>query len=203
MVSKPKPECSVSKSAKSQPAAFRIWPIPGVANSTMKCPSLSSGLAAISFRPGDAMVLSTSPGPVSFGWPNSDQRARGRQSPVVNRSNGAAGPAWTRGLGGREAWTPAGSCNHRECQPQVGSRGPSSRLRIENVRLVIRAWPGARRVNARSLSVRWRSARVQPFSRAAPPRSRRCRFSSFPSSHRKRALLHRHQPQARRSARAA
>ena len=66
-----------------------------------------------------------------------------------------------------------------------------------------RARLGARRVNARSLIVRWGPAPVQPFSRAAPPRSRRCRFSPFPSSHRKRALLHRRQPQARRSARAA
>ena len=41
------------------------------------------------------------------------------------------------------------------------------------------------------------------FSRAVPHRSRRCRFSSFPSSHRKRALLHRRQSQARRSAHAA
>jgi hypothetical protein len=63
------------------------------------------------------------------------------------------------------------------------------------------AWYEARKRSI--LSVRWGPARVQPFSCAAPPRSRRCRFSSFPSSHRKRALLHRRQPQARRSAPAA
>jgi putative FmdB family regulatory protein len=44
---------------------------------------------------------------------------------------------------------------------------------------------------------------LEPLSHAAPPQSRRCLFSSFPSSHRKRALLHRRQSQARRSACAA
>ena len=41
------------------------------------------------------------------------------------------------------------------------------------------------------------------ISRAARPRSRRRRSSSFPSSHRMRALLHRRRPPAPRSARAA
>src|SRR5687767_9497159 len=50
-VSKPKPECSRSNSANSQPADFRMWPIPGVANSTMKWPSFRFLERVISFRP--------------------------------------------------------------------------------------------------------------------------------------------------------
>src|SRR5918993_1606324 len=50
MVSKPKPECSVSKRTKSQPASFRRWPMPGVANSTTKCPYFLSRLPQSSLR---------------------------------------------------------------------------------------------------------------------------------------------------------
>src|SRR5262245_5160459 len=41
----------MSKRANSQPADFMMWPIPGVANSTMKCPSFKLRERVISFRP--------------------------------------------------------------------------------------------------------------------------------------------------------
>src|SRR5579885_1906292 len=55
-VSNPKPECSRSNSAKSQPADFRIWPMPGVANSTMKWPNFGALLPARDLRPRSVMV---------------------------------------------------------------------------------------------------------------------------------------------------
>src|SRR5436190_8723016 len=54
-VSKPKPECSRSKSVKSQPADFMMWPMPGVANSTMKCPNFGVLVRAIALRPASAI----------------------------------------------------------------------------------------------------------------------------------------------------
>src|SRR5688572_4132362 len=59
-VSKPKPECSRSNSTNSQPAFFMIWPIPGVANSTMKCPSFNALLRDIAFNPDSAIISSLS-----------------------------------------------------------------------------------------------------------------------------------------------
>src|SRR5512134_869297 len=50
-VSKPKPECSRSNSTNSQPAFFMMWPMPGVANSTMKCPNFGVRVRAMAFRP--------------------------------------------------------------------------------------------------------------------------------------------------------
>src|SRR5688500_10230833 len=60
-VSKPKPECSRSNSTKSQPADFKIWPMPGVANSMMKCPSFAARVPAIAFSSWSIAVL---PGPL-------------------------------------------------------------------------------------------------------------------------------------------
>src|SRR6185369_16261348 len=42
------PLCSMSKSTKSMPVALRIWPMPGVANSTRKVPVLSRRCPIIS-----------------------------------------------------------------------------------------------------------------------------------------------------------
>src|SRR5688500_2142486 len=57
-VSKPKPECSRSNSTNSQPAFFMMWPMPGVANSTMKCPSFTALVCAIAFKPAAAIISS-------------------------------------------------------------------------------------------------------------------------------------------------
>src|SRR5215510_466158 len=57
-VSKPKPECSRSNSTNSQPAFFMMWPMPGVANSTMKCPSFTVLVRAIAFKPAAAIMSS-------------------------------------------------------------------------------------------------------------------------------------------------
>src|SRR5512147_1103288 len=56
-VSYPKPECSRSNSTNSQPEFFRIWPMPGVANSTMKCPSFTDRVRDIAFKP--AAIISS------------------------------------------------------------------------------------------------------------------------------------------------
>src|SRR5690242_9436882 len=66
-VSKPKPECSRSNRTKSQPADLRIWPIPGVANSTMKCPSFACREPAIAFRPFSVMPILLLRVPLSCG----------------------------------------------------------------------------------------------------------------------------------------
>ena len=63
------------------------------------------------------------------------------------------------------------------------------------------AFPAAPRIAGRT-AVRG-SSRAWNVSRAAPPRSRRRRFSSYPSSHRTRVLLHRRRQPSPRSARAA
>src|SRR5581483_8910094 len=55
-VSKPKPECSRSNSTKSQPADFRICPMPGVANSTTKWPNFAGLLPVMALRPRSLMV---------------------------------------------------------------------------------------------------------------------------------------------------
>src|SRR5262245_5693159 len=52
----PKPLCSVSNRTKSQPADFRMCPMPGVANSTTKCPTLSFLLPASLLSVADAMI---------------------------------------------------------------------------------------------------------------------------------------------------
>src|SRR3569833_2903425 len=65
-VSKPKPECSRSNSTKSQPADFMIWPIPGVANSTTKCPKAVARLPAKALRQRSLMNNSSQPTP---SWP--------------------------------------------------------------------------------------------------------------------------------------
>src|SRR3569833_2684807 len=58
-VSNPKPECSRSNSTKSQPEDFMIWPIPGVANSTTKCPKAVARLPAKALRPRSLMINSS------------------------------------------------------------------------------------------------------------------------------------------------
>ena len=46
----------MSKKAKSRPAALRMWPMPGVANSTMKLPIFGPGARASSFNPMGAFL---------------------------------------------------------------------------------------------------------------------------------------------------
>src|SRR6185312_16432352 len=69
-VSKPKPECSRSNSTKSQPADFMIWPMPGVANSTMKWLNFAAFLPAMALRPRLLMIhpstCSDPVGPANF-----------------------------------------------------------------------------------------------------------------------------------------
>src|SRR5207248_1578510 len=58
-VSKPSPECSMSKTARSQFAALRMWPMAGVMNSLTQNPTLTSRLSNKSRNVGFAIRSSS------------------------------------------------------------------------------------------------------------------------------------------------